>query len=153
MCNTPKSSRRLKVWSFAYVVLAVAMVSCRQALSDPAPSSVRDPAPSSEQTAALLVQKIQTQGRGTATVGFKEAGQARGVDPKGQVLVHADTVQRMVRELVARGFTIVDQFQLIPAVVVTMPPGDANAVLDAVAALLRHPNIDYVEANTQGRRG
>ena len=95
--------------------------------------------------AAALVAAIRNAD-GRAMVGFKEAGQARGVDPQGRSLVSAETVARMQALVRARGLVIEATGGDLPYVAARFPSADRAQV----AALLAHPNVDYVEAATPG---
>ena len=79
---------------------------------------------------------------GRAFIGFKEAGQVRGVDPQGRVLTTAETVFRMKQFLKDQGIVFEVEYDL-PAVAARLP---LTANLDALVLSLRtNPNIDYVE--------
>ena len=79
---------------------------------------------------------------GRAFIGFKEAGQVRGVDPQGRVLTTAETVFRMKQFLKDQGIVFEVEYDL-PAVAARLPlAGNLDAL---VRSLRANPNIDYVE--------
>lgn len=87
---------------------------------------------------------------GRAFIGFKEAGQVRGVDPQGRVLTSSETVLRMKGVLKDRGIILEVEYDLIPAVAARLP---LTTGLEALVLELRaNPNIDYVEPIVPGVR-
>lgn len=118
----------------AVIALAAAAAA---ACADGPTAAAGDPA------AAALAAAIRDAG-GRAMVGFKEAGQARGVDPQGRNLVSAETVARMQALLRECGLVIEATGGDLPYVVARF----SSAERTQVAALLAHPNADYVEAVT-----
>lgn len=131
---SPRPARSMLLKRLAVIALAAAA-----ACADGPTAASGDP------TAAALAAAIRDAG-GQAMVGFKEAGQARGVDPQGRNLVRAETVARMQALLRERGLVIEATGGDLPYVVARFP----SAERAQVAALLAHPNVDYVEAATPG---
>jgi hypothetical protein len=95
--------------------------------------------------AALAAEVGRACGR--VFIGFREAGQSRGVDEWGRVLTSAGTVARMRQLVRERGVVIEHEYDLIPAVAGRMPVG-----LELVRELRHHPNVDYLEPIFPGTR-
>lgn len=107
--------------------------------------SVEATAAASDSAARVLADALRGA-NGRATIGFKDTGQTRGVDLRGNSLVSTATVARMQDLLRQRGIVIEANGGDLPYVVVRFPSVDAAQV----AALLSHPNIDYIEAVSEG---
>jgi hypothetical protein len=83
---------------------------------------------------------------GRVLIGFKEAGQARGVDEKGVVLTSASTVEAM-KELLRQSGVVIEHEYDMPHVAARLEP-----TLDRVRFLRHHPNSDYLEPIFPGTR-
>jgi hypothetical protein len=83
---------------------------------------------------------------GRVLVGFKEAGQPRGVDGKGVALTSPETVARMKELLRELGVVIEHEYDL-PAVAGWMQP-----TLELVTYLRHHRQVDYLEPIVPGTR-
>jgi hypothetical protein len=94
--------------------------------------------------AALAAEVERACGR--VFIGFREAGQSRGVDERGRVLTSAETVARMRQLVRERGVVIEHEYDL-PAIAGRMPVG-----LELVRELRHHPNVDYLEPIFPGTR-
>ncbi len=90
----------------------------------------------------LLLSAIRAAD-GEVSIGFKEADQRVGVDPRGRVLTTDETAHAMKRLLLARGMTFSWQASRIPAVSGSLPLS-----AELLRELRRHPNIDYIEPAT-----
>ena len=88
--------------------------------------------------AQLRVEIARACGR--VLIGFKEANASRGVDDRGAVLTSAATISTMKQYLVDHDVQITWEGLSLPAVAATM-----DWSFTEVAALRRHPNIDYLE--------
>jgi hypothetical protein len=79
------------------------------------------------------------------SIGFKEAGSARGVDAAGRNVTSEQTTQAMKGFLVARGVRLTWQASTLPGVAGYLP-----LRLELVRELRRHPNVDYLEPAITG---
>ncbi len=80
---------------------------------------------------------------GRVIIGFKEPNALAGVDEYGRVLVSPATVQQAKSDFAWRGFSVIYEYKLTPAILAEIPPS-------AVAQLRRNPLIDYIEPETFG---
>ena len=112
------------------------------------PTGVSDSVATQLKVAQAAADSVRAA-NGRVFIGFKEAGQVRGVDPQGRVLVSTETVFRMTSYLRDQGITIEIQYSL-PAVVGHIPL--TNDLTTVVRQLRSNPNIDYVEPIYPGTR-
>lgn len=85
---------------------------------------------------------------GRVAVGFKNEGARGGVDRRGRVLASSQSEEEGKGFLRERGLTFDVEFELLPAVSLTLPRGREGLV----AEIRAHPNVDYIEPLFPGTR-
>lgn len=85
---------------------------------------------------------------GRVAVGFKDPEARGGVDGRGRVLASSQSEEEGKRFLRERGLAFDVEFELLPAVSLTLPQGRE----ELVAEIRAHPNVDYIEPLVPGKR-